>query len=75
MNDSSAWMTQSRDMCDLHNLQNSLGAILDLISTQFSARNSRLEAENMQKQKENIHSRQLTVLDLVLLPEVFLSRF
>ena len=48
--DVSAWMTRARDMCDLHNLQNSLGAILDLISAQFLARNSRLESENMQKQ-------------------------
>ena len=62
-NDASAWMTRSRDMCDLHNLQNSLGAILDLISTQFSARNSRLEPENMQKQKTTfiLHSFQFQI--------------
>ena len=51
--DASAWMTRSRDMCDLHNLQNSMGAILGLIPAQFSARNSRLESENMQKQQRH----------------------
>ncbi|QHN86346.1 uncharacterized protein DS421_16g545400 [Arachis hypogaea] len=45
-NDAFAWMTRSRDMRDLHNLQDSLGAILDPILTQFSAQNSRLEPEN-----------------------------
>ena len=48
-NDASAWMTRSRDMRDLHNLQNSLGAILGPVLTQFSAQKSRLEPENMQK--------------------------
>ena len=57
-NDASAWMTRSRDMRDLHNLQNSLGAILGPVLTQFSARKSILEPENMQKPETTIHSTQ-----------------
>ena len=50
-NDASAWTTRSRDVRDLQNLQIPLGAILGPILTQFSAQNSRLEPENMQKPK------------------------